>query len=135
VVHAWVLARQDPGQAWRFLLQALRSDVADVQGGTTAEGIHLGAMAGTVDIVQRCLTGMRAQGGVLRFDPALPPEVKHLDFSVHYRGHRVEVRLTEDQMGVSSRPGGAPPITIRVRDKTVELEPGGKVELDLEDRP
>lgn len=57
-----------------------------MQGGTTAEGIHLGAMAGTVDIVLRCLTGMRALGPVLRLDPALPPEVKHLMFSVYYRG-------------------------------------------------
>jgi trehalose/maltose hydrolase-like predicted phosphorylase len=51
VVSAWVLARYEPEEAWRFLQHALESDVADVQGGTTAEGIHLGAMAGTVDIV------------------------------------------------------------------------------------
>ena len=51
VVTAWVLARYQPEEAWRFLQQALQSDVADVQGGTTAEGVHLGAMAGTVDIV------------------------------------------------------------------------------------
>ena len=75
VVNAWVLARQDPGQGWRFLLQALESDVADVQGGTTAEGIHLGAMVGAVDIVLRCLTGMQARGDVLCFDPLLPPEL------------------------------------------------------------
>ena len=73
------------------LQHALESDISDVQGGTTAEGIHLGAMAGTVDIVLRCLTGMRALGPVLRFDPALPPEVKQLRFSVHYRGQRVDV--------------------------------------------
>ena len=53
VVSAWVLARYGPEQAWQFLLRALESDIADVQGGTTAEGIHLGAMAGTVDIVLR----------------------------------------------------------------------------------
>jgi trehalose/maltose hydrolase-like predicted phosphorylase len=86
VVSAWVLARYDPDEAWRFLQQALDSDIADVQGGTTSEGIHLGAMAGTVDMVLRCLTGMRARGQVLRFDPALPPQVKELRFSVHYRG-------------------------------------------------
>ena len=42
VVNAWVLARYEPEEAWRFLQHALESDVADVQGGTTAEGIHLG---------------------------------------------------------------------------------------------
>ena len=81
VVSAWVLAWTDPAQAWRFLFGVLESDVADVQGGTTAEGIHLGAMAGTLDIVLLRLTGMRAHGDTLRFDPALPPQVKHLRFT------------------------------------------------------
>jgi len=134
-VHAWVLARLDPEQAWRFLVRALESDIADVQGGTTAEGIHLGAMAGTVDIVQRCLTGMRARGEVLRFDPALPPEIKQLRFSVHYRGHRIDVMLAEDRMRISSRPGRARPIKILVRDKAVELQPGAHTELQFEHRP
>ena len=78
-------------------MRALNSDVSDVQGGTTAKRIHLGAMAGTVDIVLRCLTGMRARGPVLRFDPALPPKVKQLRFSVHYRGHRIDLELVEDR--------------------------------------
>ena len=114
VVNAWVLARQDPAQGWRFLLQALESDVADVQGGTTAEGIHLGAMVGAVDIVLRCLTGMQARGDVLRFDPLLPPELAQLGFSVHYRGHRVDIMLTSDHMSVSCRPDGPAPIKIGV---------------------
>jgi alpha,alpha-trehalase len=135
VVHAWVLARMDPGQAWPFLIRALESDIEDVQGGTTAEGIHLGAMAGTVDVVQRCLTGMRAEGEVLGFDPVLPPEIKHLSFSVHYRGHRVEVVLEEDRMRISSRRNGAPPIRIRIRGKSVEVESGGRAELQLGQRP
>ncbi|MGZ6863453.1 MAG: glycoside hydrolase family 65 protein, partial [Blastococcus sp.] len=131
VVTAWVLARYQPEEAWRFLQQALQSDVADVQGGTTAEGVHLGAMAGTVDIVLRCLTGMRARGPVLRFDPALPPEVKQLKFSVHYRGHRIDVSLAPDHMRLGSRPGVAAPISVLVRDQTVELAPGQEREVSL----
>ncbi|MDP9210249.1 MAG: glycoside hydrolase family 65 protein, partial [Actinomycetota bacterium] len=114
VVSAWVLARYEPEQAWQFLLRALESDVADIQGGTTAEGIHLGAMAGTVDIVLRCLTGLRARGAVLQFEPALPPKVKQLKFSVHYRGHRIDVALAEDHVRLSSRPGAAQPIQVLV---------------------
>ena len=90
VVTAWILARYAPHKARRFLEQALRSDVADVQGGT-AEGIHLGAMTGTVDLLLRRLTGMRAHGQILRFDPAISPQIKRLRFSVHYRDYRVEL--------------------------------------------
>jgi trehalose/maltose hydrolase-like predicted phosphorylase/beta-phosphoglucomutase-like phosphatase (HAD superfamily) len=135
VVTAWVLARYDPAEAWRFLQHALESDVADVQGGTTAEGIHLGAMAGTVDIVLRSLAGLRPRGEVLRFDPALPPQVKQVRFSVHYRGHRVDVELAEDRLLVRARPGPAQPIKILVRDQTVELAPGAEHEFSLERRP
>jgi trehalose/maltose hydrolase-like predicted phosphorylase/beta-phosphoglucomutase-like phosphatase (HAD superfamily) len=126
VVTAWVLARYEPEQAWQFLLQALNSDVADIQGGTTAEGIHLGAMAGTVDIVLRCLTGMRARGPVLRFEPALPPEIKQLKFSVHYRGHRLDILFAEERIEVRSRPGPAAPIQVLVGDETVELVAGDR---------
>ena len=111
---------------------ALASDVADVQGGTTAEGIHLGAMAGTVDTVLRCLTGMRARGQVLRFEPALPPEIKQLRFSVHYRNHRVEVTLLEDRLEVRSRPGTGAPITVLVGDEAVPLETGGQYVFALQ---
>jgi hypothetical protein len=46
--------------------RALESNVVDVQDGTTAEGIQRGTMAGTVDIVLRCLTGLRAVDVLLR---------------------------------------------------------------------
>jgi len=131
VVSAWVLARLDPAQAWRSYVTALKSDISDIQGGTTAEGIHLGAMAGTIDIVMRCVTGMRARGEALRFDPALPPEVMQVRFSVHYRGHRVEVSLGQDLMSVTSRPGRASPIKIVVREETRELAPGKHTDFNL----
>jgi trehalose/maltose hydrolase-like predicted phosphorylase len=88
-------------------------------------------MAGTIDMAMRCFTGMRAQGETLRFDPALPPDVKRLRFSIHYRGHRVEVSLSQDRMSVKTRPGTAPPITIRIGEDTRELAPGKQAEFPL----
>jgi trehalose 6-phosphate phosphatase len=72
VVNAWVLARSDRPRSWRFFTEALASDLHDIQGGTTAEGIHLGAMAGTVDLVQRCYTGLETREDVLWLNPSLP---------------------------------------------------------------
>lgn len=51
VADAWVLARADRPRSWDVFVEALLTDVADIQGGTTPEGIHLGAMAGTVDVL------------------------------------------------------------------------------------
>jgi trehalose/maltose hydrolase-like predicted phosphorylase len=131
VVNAWVLARIDPGSGWDGLLRALDGDVNDAQGGTTAEGIHLGAMAGTVDIVLRCITGMRAEYDALRFDPMLPPQVTKLSFSVHFRGHRLTVSLTGQRLRVSSRRGDPSPIRIAVRDQVREVAPGTRAEFLL----
>ena len=87
VVNAWVLARSDRTRSWRFFTEALASDLHDLQGGTTAEGIHLGAMAGTVDLAQRCYTGLEAREDVLWLNPSLPEELDGLDFDVRYRGN------------------------------------------------
>ncbi|MEO1103483.1 MAG: glycoside hydrolase family 65 protein, partial [Pseudomonadota bacterium] len=48
IVQAWVVARTDRTKSWDLFSQALRADLEDVQGGTTREGIHLGAMCGTI---------------------------------------------------------------------------------------
>src|SRR5690606_33643469 len=71
VVHASVLASADRRHSWDMLKKALGSDLADIQNGTTREGLHLGAMAGTVDVVQRCYLGLQFRGGELWIDPML----------------------------------------------------------------
>src|SRR5690606_39892409 len=76
LVHAWILAHVDGEEAWQIFLEALLSDITDAQRGTTAEGVHLGAMAGTVDLVQRCHAGIRTRGGTLQLEPHLPPAIE-----------------------------------------------------------
>ena len=49
IAHAWVLAAHRPRPVVAPLQQVLAADLADTQGGTTREGIHLGAMAGSID--------------------------------------------------------------------------------------
>ncbi len=131
VVHSWVLARLDRRRSWELFLQALRSDIADIQGGTTHEGIHLGAMAGTVDLIQRCYGGVEARGDVLWFDPALPEELPDLRFLLHYRGHRVDVVIARDRLQVLVLPALAPPIRVGFDGEVVELGGGASKEWPL----
>jgi trehalose/maltose hydrolase-like predicted phosphorylase len=130
VVNAWVLARADRPRSWRFFAEALASDLQDVQGGTTAEGIHLGAMAGTVDLAQRCYTGLETREDVLWLNPSLPEELDGLDFDVRYRGNwGINLHLTPDRLRVRVPASCAGPVRIGVKGEIVELTPGSTREF------
>jgi trehalose/maltose hydrolase-like predicted phosphorylase len=124
VVHAWVLARSDRPRSMQFFAEALQSDVTDIQQGTTAEGVHLGAMAGTVDLVQRVWTGVAVNGDVLRLNPELPPEIERLDMCMRYRGHSIDLRLERDALTMYVHDGVAAPISLCVEGKFVECLSG-----------
>ena len=127
VVHAWVLARSDRQRALRYFAEALQSDVNDIQQGTTAEGVHLGAMAGSVDLVQRVSTGIEITGDVLRLNPRLPQEMQRLDMRIRYRGHSLDLRLTRDTLTVRERERGAVPINLGFKDEVYEFAGGTRV--------
>lgn len=120
VVHSWVLARLDRKRSWQLFTEALQSDIADVQGGTTAEGIHLGAMAGTVDLLQRCYTGIETRGDVLWIDPRLPEALTRLKVRLRYRGHSLELDINRRQATVRA---------IRTRCESIKVGFGDEVHL------
>ena len=124
IVNAWVLARSDRERSWEFFKGALLSDVTDIQGGTTPEGIHLGAMAGTVDLVQRGFTGIETREDTLWLDPAIPDELGELRFEIRYRGHVLDFHITPDQLSVTTRPSEAQPIRVGIRDRVIEVPAG-----------
>lgn len=131
VVHAWVLARSRREQSWHLFCDALQSDVSDIQGGTSHEGIHLGAMAGTVDLVQRCYTGLETREDVLRFNPVLPQEVKEMAFNILYRHHWLRVTIRQERMTVASLDRGGASITVGLGDSLRELRGGTTLDFAL----
>ncbi|MEV6156611.1 pyridoxamine 5'-phosphate oxidase family protein [Nonomuraea sp. NPDC052129] len=100
VVHTWVLARSDRARSWQYFAEALFSDINDIQGGTTAEGIHLGAMAGTLDILQRCYLGLEIHPDGLHLNPLLPDRLAALSLPIRYRGHQLVIDVDRDKTRV-----------------------------------
>ena len=131
VVHAWIHARGDREQSWHLFLQALYSDVDDVQGGTTKEGIHLAAVAGTIDLLQRCYTGIELRDHVLRLHPLLPLELGLLAFSIRFRRHLVHLEFTPQLVRVSVDPDEGEPITVDVAGSIQPVRPGQTIEVPL----
>ncbi len=131
VAHSWVLARSDRAGSWKLFTQAMESDIADIQGGTTPEGVHLGAMAGVIDLMQRCYTGIETRGHVLRFNPALPDELGRLRMRIRYRLHSLEIELTPEKLKIEALECPAGPIQMAVKDKKFQLKMGETKEVNL----
>ena len=150
VVLSWVLSRMDRQGAWKhlhgvsrtckpsaeasevgifpdtldLLEEAIATDFFDIQGGTTAQGLHMGAMVGTVDIVQRCYAGIVIKDDILWLNPCLPRELTRLSFHLHYRFQIVQFAITQDTITVSTGSSRAHSIKIGFKHRTYELAPG-----------
>lgn len=124
VAHASVLAALDPDRAWDSFREALDADLDDTQHGTTRAGIHLGAMAGTIDVIQRSFAGLRFSGDTVVFAPNLPTGLRSVAFEVRYRGHHLKVELKDGRMHIASAPGDADPIRVRVNGRDTALAAG-----------
>ncbi len=131
VVHSWVLARSNREASWELFNMALRSDIDDIQGGTTPEGIHLGAMAGTVDLIQRGSTGIETRGGVLRLNPCLPREIDNLFIRVRYRGQAIDLSITREKMTLAGRQCHVDPIKVAFNQEEHTLSGGETVTFNL----
>jgi trehalose/maltose hydrolase-like predicted phosphorylase len=136
VAHAGVLAALDPESSWQRFLVALESDVGDVQGGTTKEGIHMGVMSGTLDLVQRSYTGTHIRDGVLYFDPRLPGDLDGLSFSMQFQGAPILVTFADGRLTVAAhREGVSPPVKVAVRDEVRELRAGDQCTFEPQPDP
>ena len=131
LVYSWVSARSEREASWKYFTEALDVDFKDIQDGTTKEGIHLGAMAGTVDIIQRCYTGLEVRNDILFINPALPEELERIHMRIRYRGHWVQMRFKPGSLWVEFEKGGPPEVKIGFRGKVHVMGQGEKREFKI----
>lgn len=135
IVHAWVLSKYDPEHSWEFFIRALETDVADLQGGTTAEGIHLGAMAGTLDLVQRCFSGIEVRQNVLYINPNFPPQLESLKSHIHFRGNSFDLFLKSNILKIDIRKNSLESSGLCINGNLYPIKHGEQISIDLRKVP
>jgi trehalose/maltose hydrolase-like predicted phosphorylase len=102
-----------------------------VQGGTTQEGIHMGVMAGTLDLIQRGYLGTEIRDGVLHFDPKPVGNLDGLSFPMRFRSTPLEVSLEGRKLAVAVQDDRlGRPIKVRVGDQIEEIKAGESYTFD-----
>lgn len=131
VAHTWVLARAHRDRALAFLAEVAASDVEDTHGGTTAEGVHLAAMVGGADLLQRCFAGVEPRLDSLYVSPSWPAELGRTTFAVRYQGSDLHLTVSPTRVRVEAEPGGASTVLVTCGGTTFPLAPGQSHEVDL----
>jgi trehalose/maltose hydrolase-like predicted phosphorylase len=132
VVHSQLANLTGDNQlSWELYLDALTSDYADIQGGTTAEGIHAGVMAGTVWVALASYAGLNLHGDYPRFDPNLPGHWRKISFSFTFREDDYECEVIKCCVRLRIERATAGTAKIGIRNKEFEIETGEWVELEF----
>lgn len=134
VVHCMVAQRFNrPKLAWSWFKEVLDSDISDIQGGTTPEGIHCGVMGGSLDVVMRGFAGITLLENIVKIDPNLPEQWNKLKFRFLYERRWFAITLTHQQLTVLIHEPMAKAVAIPVEvNGTVHYIPIGKtVKIEL----
>jgi trehalose/maltose hydrolase-like predicted phosphorylase len=89
-------------------------------------------MAGTLDLVQRGLTGLDTRDDARWLDPVPLPELSEYGFDLRYRGHwGVRLRLTRGRLEIAVPSSDRSALDVRLPDRTVRVQPGDSCRLRI----
>ncbi|MCA9400086.1 MAG: glycoside hydrolase family 65 protein [Candidatus Omnitrophica bacterium] len=104
VVHGYVaelLGFKDKSMG--YLLECLRSDIYDTQGGTTQEGIHCGVMGSSIDLFLKCFAGLSTKDDHIELNPNLPKGWTHIKFKILFRKVWIYVTVLKRRLKVTTK--------------------------------
>nr|WP_298142091.1 glycosyl hydrolase family 65 protein [uncultured Pseudomonas sp.] len=129
VVCAGALAQFDAAASWAYFQQSLQVDLDAPAHSGTIEGVHLGAMAGSLDVLQRHYLGLWPAHDGLHVQPRAPAALGDVDWQLHYRGARLRVHLTGETLRIAADVGNLNHCLIRHGGGRAWLRPGETLEL------
>jgi trehalose/maltose hydrolase-like predicted phosphorylase len=119
----------DKVASWEMWRKAMAPDLDPAHAGGTAEGLHLGAMAASLDTLQRRYLGLMVDAHGLRLEPELLDELPPLRFTFMFRGGRYELRWNSKAVTISACERNAEPLVCFTRGGRVIVAPGQAAEI------
>ncbi len=135
LVHAYIahlIGRER--ESLELYREALRSDYAHIQGKSTAEGTHIGVMAGSVHLAMRGYGGLDLHGEIPRLNPALPEPWRGIGFEAEYRESQFGVWAGPDSARVEAAHAGGGGLEIAVGGQISSIPAGEAHQFGLSER-
>ena len=99
VVHCYLSERLGKmREAWDWYNDVIKSDIYDVQGGTTPEGIHTGVMGGSIHIAIQAFAGISVGKNKIYIMPRLPKKWLSIKFHIFHMGTWISFTITKQDV-------------------------------------
>jgi len=122
LVHAYIAYKLGKSsEGWDLYFAALKSDLVDIQGGTTGEGIHCGVMAGTIYFIMSVFSGLDLSEAHPTLCPQLPDHWTGLEFRFEFRGHVYRVSIDKKSIKITAEQNAKNKIKIHICGRDYDL--------------
>lgn len=127
IVHGYLAVKLgDKALGWRLYQEALFSDYHDIQGGTTAEGIHTGVMASTLQVTLSAFAGIDTREEYLELRPNLPEQWSKINFHLAFKGADCHIVIDKNIVSIKSNKD----IQVKVDGKMINIPSNEVVRID-----
>ena len=131
LVYAGALARFEREKSWQLFTKTLFADLSGASSREAKNGIHLGAMAGTLHLLQHHYLGLQIHAGNIYFEPSLPTSLNRFCISLQHRGNDLEIELAQSHLRVIASPANRASVKVICQGDAVDLQPGTSVTFEL----
>ncbi|MFW6210866.1 MAG: glycoside hydrolase family 65 protein, partial [bacterium] len=112
-----------------YFRRALESDIHDTQGGTTAEAIHCGVMAGTIKMAVEVFGGITIRHGEITVNPMMPEQWESLEFTLKVRGVDYYFSIDREIIKVRAVMNKDEKVKITIAGNFYPLENGSEIQI------
>lgn len=126
---AGALAEVDSEASWSYFQQTLDIDLRTPGDEGTQQGVHLGAMSGSLDVLQRRYLGVRPELDGLHVFPMPPAGLRQVSLSLVYRQARLHLQLDDGQLTVTADSANDRSVTVHHAAGREQLEPGQSLRM------
>lgn len=129
VICAGALAQLQPETSWKFFRDCLRTDLDAPSDSGTLEGVHLAAMGGAIDVLQRHYLGIFPMPDTLHLRPSIPAALDGVTLGFRFRGQHMQVSLQSRRLTLKLAEE-ASPVDIFCAGRRLTLAPGKSLSLN-----
>ncbi|AFZ20324.1 glycoside hydrolase family 65 protein [Allocoleopsis franciscana] len=123
-VYAGALSQLELEKSWQLFTQSLITDVSGASSDEVKSGIHLGAMAGTLYVLQHHYLGLKVNRGRIYLNPSFPTSINHLRVSLQLQSNDFQIEKIGDRLNVAAASTNQSSVSIIYHGEMVDLQPG-----------